>query len=713
MQPQQSLSVARRRNRLPLSCEGCRTRKLKCNREKPCQNCTARGEQSACSFRGAKNGAESGPSGDVNDGRATQQRLDRLEHLVKKLLAERQQPPLSPAGKEALPIPATTESDTGVAGAGKTVLDGVHSVYSSEDDWRAVLQEIDELKSSWGQENSRAPAEPALSHSVDGSSLLFNQVKPIEHTEILSSLPPRPELDGLISQFFDTQNFPITIPPILHEPTFRREYQEHWRDPSRTNLIWLGLLFSMLGITMLAHHQYGEPPEYQGLSASLFQLYRMRTAQCLLSGDMAKCLPYTLETLRFNATAELARKDDNRRGLWITTGVMVRAAINMGYHRDPSHLSPPIPALQAEYRRRVWLSVIGMDDMAAFFSGLPRTSAPSDTQDPRNLHDWELSSDPLPPSRPLTEPTRVTYLLVKTRLFGALARIADLHNSPTPTPYAAVLATDAALRAAYEAIPPAMADPASFVGLSLLGIYHRGVCTLHRPFLAAAREDARFRPSRERCVASALALVGLQERIAPAWYAVSMTRQMLALAAMVLFLEMEVARRGGQEGDAGSEGILEALEVSCRYWAEAVDVGDEAVKIHGFLVGMLRGVRGGGEAAGEAGDESVDVVSGGSVEDLSFQPSEGMTLECDWVSCVSDQKIFGVEGSLTGGRLRGMLSLKTWRAVMRLVLCTEPAREFGGRIFRAVLPARPSVMMVGIYTWGAWVCRVCACIGQA
>jgi hypothetical protein len=71
------------------------------------------------------------------------------------------------------------------------------------------------------------------------------------------------------------------------------------------------LLFSILGITMLSYHQFDEPPEYEGISESLFQLYRQRTAQCLIIGDIAKCLPYTLETLRLNASAELNRKDDN------------------------------------------------------------------------------------------------------------------------------------------------------------------------------------------------------------------------------------------------------------------------------------------------------------------------------------------------------------------------------------------------------------------
>ncbi|KAK3358221.1 hypothetical protein B0T25DRAFT_517492 [Lasiosphaeria hispida] len=650
MQSQQTPGVARRRNRIPLSCEGCRTRKLKCNREKPCQNCAARGEQSTCNFRGAKDGVE--PSGDAN-GNATRQRIDRLEHLVKKLIAERQQFPVSPARKDESPTPETPKSGPGMAGGGKTFIDGVHSVYSSEDDWHAVLQEINELKSTWSRENGYGTfgnPGPALSHSVDGSSLLFSQVKPIEHVDILSSLPLRPELDRLISRFFNRQNFPITIPPIIHEPTFRREYHEHWRDPSRTNLIWLGLLFSILGITMLAHQQYGEPPEYQGISASLFRLYRMRTAQCLLSGDIAKCLPYTVEALRFNATAELSCKDDNRRGLWIMTGVIVRAAINMGYHRDPSQ-SEGISVLQAEYRRRVWLSVIGMDDIASFLGGFPRTTSSiySDTREPHNIHDWELSEKTasLRPSRSLLENTETTYLIVKSRLFRGLGRIADINSNPTPSSYSTILEIDTTLHEAYENIPLHMQQTSSVSSLSLQGMYHKGMCILHRRFLTESRSDTRFKPSRDRCIASAISLLELQRYIVPGWYKISQTRQMLALAAMVLFLELEIRRRGseigGLVGEAESEKILGALEVSCAYWAEAVDAGDEAVRIRGFLVGLLRGLRGEGEA-GEAGDELADVVSPESaVEDFPFQQTDGMALECDWATL--DAIIEDMEGS--------------------------------------------------------------------
>lgn len=153
---------------------------------------------------------------------------------------------------------------------------------------------------------------------------------------------------------------------------------------------------------MLAYHQYGEPSGFEGISESLFQLYRKRTAQCLMMGDITNCSSWTLETLRLHATAELNRKDDNRRGLWIMTGVIVRAAISMGYHRDPSHF-PTLSIFQAEFRRRVWLSIVGLDDMASFLMGFPRMlpSSLPDVMEPLNLHDWELSEDmvALPPSR--------------------------------------------------------------------------------------------------------------------------------------------------------------------------------------------------------------------------------------------------------------------------------------------------------------------------
>lgn len=431
---------------------------------------------------------------------------------------------------------------------------------------------------------------------------------------------------------------------------------------------------------MLAHYQYGGPPEYEGISESLFQLYRMRTAQCLLSGDISKCLPYTVETLRFNATAELNRKDDNRRGLWIMTGVVVRAAINMGYHLDPSD-SPEFSLLQAEYRRRTWLSIIRMDDMASFLGGFPRlgSAIPSTTREPLNLHDWELSEKTmiLPPSRPLTEPTAATYLIVKGRLFYALGRVADLNSIPSLASYETVLDVDRAVHSAYQNVPPHMKEfsisgdnsgpirgRTQFSHLGLLCMYHKGMCVLHRKFLAKDRGNDRFKVSRDRCISSALALLDLQIELQPSFYKISQTRQMLTLAAMILFLELELRRKSPNLEASPDSGLLfHVLEQSCAHWAEAVSACDDTRRIHEFLEHMLSSFKPGRgtepgcpEILPEAQLRSQRLSPWSSAADLGFSFEDNLsTMDFDWVrhSCLILR--FGLTDD---DRLHGMLLLK-------------------------------------------------------
>jgi len=108
--------------------------------------------------------------------------------------------------------------------------------------------------------------------------------------------------------------------------------------------MWLALLFAMLAQTMLYYNEYNdEPPEYQGVSGSLADIYRLRTAQCLMMADITKCAPHTIEALILNVMAEKSRQKYNDAGVWMMVGVVVRAAVQMGYHRylvsDPPYLT--------------------------------------------------------------------------------------------------------------------------------------------------------------------------------------------------------------------------------------------------------------------------------------------------------------------------------------------------------------------------------------
>lgn len=79
----------------------------------------------------------------------------------------------------------------------------------------ANRKQINELKKSWSQDHDQQSYQDihsSLSFTIDGSGLLFSQVKPMERIEIISSLPPKWEVDRLISTFFNYDDFPINLP---------------------------------------------------------------------------------------------------------------------------------------------------------------------------------------------------------------------------------------------------------------------------------------------------------------------------------------------------------------------------------------------------------------------------------------------------------------------------------------------------------------------
>jgi hypothetical protein len=376
--------------------------------------------------------------------------------------------------------------------------------------------------------------------------------------------------------------------------------------------MWLGLLFSILAVTMLSYHLVAnEPPEYKDVSQTLYERYRLKTAQCLMKGDIAKCLPYTLETLLLNTTAELARRDDNSRGLWMMTGVMMRAAINMGYHRDPSQI-PSISVLQAELRRRIWLAIVGKEELSSFMAGFPTmmSSIFADTLEPRNLYDWEISDDTveLPPSRPMKEFTPVTYLIAKQRLLKVLGQVTDMNNALKPAGYDMVIELDKRLAEAYDDMPLHMlGDTSETESLSTAAaelssvqmrfLYHRGLCALHRKYVGKGRLEAGFQLSRDRCISSALELLS-QQRIfhniahlpgsGPQWYKVSHARECFILAAMILCLELDHRRRDLAADTAPGFGTMtEALKHSCAIWYEVRDSSADARRVYRVLSGML------------------------------------------------------------------------------------------------------------------------------
>ena len=74
-----------------------------------------------------------------------QERIDNLESLVKRLIAQNQEvaPNHAASSKEILvATAAVSDASDVVCHSGSTVIDGGHSVYKVADDWHDVLHEV-------------------------------------------------------------------------------------------------------------------------------------------------------------------------------------------------------------------------------------------------------------------------------------------------------------------------------------------------------------------------------------------------------------------------------------------------------------------------------------------------------------------------------------------------------------------------------------------
>jgi hypothetical protein len=108
--------------------------RLKCNREKSCQNCAARDERTTCKYRGSKNTPTPIAHDQNNREDSMQRRIDNLEDLVKRLITQGQVGLPENVANQHSPVAPNTSDVASIADTGSTVIDGVHSVYKVADD---------------------------------------------------------------------------------------------------------------------------------------------------------------------------------------------------------------------------------------------------------------------------------------------------------------------------------------------------------------------------------------------------------------------------------------------------------------------------------------------------------------------------------------------------------------------------------------------------
>ncbi|RAQ50690.1 hypothetical protein AFGD_002724 [Aspergillus flavus] len=245
------------------------------------------------------------------------------------------------------------------------------------------------------------------------------KIHPTLYPPLLETLIPddRTVADQLVELYFST--FETTF-RILHVPRFLEEYNDHWHPdnhgPMSTgcgDIFAAKLLSLMTCATCLA----------KSWIQAVVSWVKTLTSHARL----------TLDVIQVKCLLLLARQAVGHEGdfAWLAAGSLVREAITIGLHRDPSHFKGLSP-YWGEIRRRLWLTIIELDLQAALGTGAPVTLSEDeyDCAPPSNIDDEDLLVDsPVAPTpKPITVLTRTAFQVSLAQTIGVRINITKAVN---------------------------------------------------------------------------------------------------------------------------------------------------------------------------------------------------------------------------------------------------------------------------------------------
>ncbi|KAI1131923.1 hypothetical protein F5Y10DRAFT_261633 [Nemania abortiva] len=538
-----------KRTRVLLSCHPCRSSKLKCDRATPCSQCLKRGKPDACAY--APRIEKSRPA------KTMAARLKRLEGMVRGMV----ELDGTTGGKGH----GLSDSTQGRNMSGSVVHSEQTTNYVGGTHFMAILEDLEDLKTYFED-----PEVPELDmddpyESLGPSELLIlSRGAPRNKADLLAMLPDKSVMDRLMNRYFNS-NSPSQH--IIHIPTFTKQYNEFLRNRSEADIHWIATLFMILALGIF-FSSFQSPHELEVDSSmpamDRFRQYRGACGWALIWGKYSQPGPFTLQAMVLYTEADFLVNRVSQMNCYLLCSTLIRLMLKMGLHRDPSN-SPRITPYQGEMRRRMWNLAVQIDLLVAFHLGLPCMihGIESDTALPRNLLDSDFSEDSteLPPSRPMTDYTPLTYPINKARIARGFGLVARLSHSLTLPTYTEVMRVDARIQDVWSSVPSFMkvkplsecvTDAPMLViqRFGLAALYQKSRCVLHRRYLVDPRPLKEHDYSRRTCLEAAVALLGYQNTMFEAtrpgailaqngWFIASLAINDFLLADMIVALAIQ------------------------------------------------------------------------------------------------------------------------------------------------------------------------------
>ena len=402
---------------------------------------------------------------------------------------------------------------------------------------------------------------------------------------------------------------------IIHRPTFYKHLDEQWHHLEELHLPRIGIFFTMFAMALNTYQIAGdEPPDLRGFVQDLSNTYRQRAAQCILAADITASVPDSFTCLSLHWISEFYRFPRASIALWMLQSLVVRKAILMGYHRDPSAF-PSISILDGELRRRNWHAICQSDLLLSFHLGLPSMINYGETAvaPPRSLYEEELyeGMERLPPERPMTDPTPVAYAICKRHMFQVFGKVLATVNSMKVPSDDQIQSLNDEMANAYNNIHPhlrpkpleeSMEDPATIrlQRIQVQTFYHKAICVLNRRYLLMPIQNLYVQTLRELCIDSALTLLEIQKSMHQAhykWHTFLYNRNDFLLATVLVCLALYTSKMGDQAPHQLSfeharqteeNRYRQVLESARQTWLAVADEVSDARKAWSIIDLMLR-----------------------------------------------------------------------------------------------------------------------------
>ncbi|KAI0880912.1 uncharacterized protein GGS22DRAFT_192749 [Annulohypoxylon maeteangense] len=334
-------------------------------------------------------------------------------------------------------------------------------------------------------------------------SIKAGRVIPWTQGQYGGSLPAKNVADKLLDAYLRTSE---SVYRIIHVPTSKRAYDALWENSGLASSAHVVQLQLCLAIGACFHDDvFSLRPQAQ-------QWVREAEHWLIASGKL-RATVFDVQTMCLLQLARQTSQHLPEHQVWASSGALIRAAMSVGLHRDPTKLlSMPIPEI--EMRRRLWATIMELSlDSCIDAGGPPMLS--SDDFDcilPSNLNDDELdldSGEKIAPRDP-TEYTDTSIQIALGRTQAIRLSIAKYinsvrvnHSPEETTRLTSELMSEyrSLARHLHSLNPP----PTKFQQQYCEFVLTRYIFALHVSYMPRAMKDpAKFYRSRTLCMDTAL-----------------------------------------------------------------------------------------------------------------------------------------------------------------------------------------------------------------